>query len=120
MKTNHTKDEHSEVTTPEPKTDEVEGIVEEFKKQWKCEHPNCGGGGICQRDRITEIIRRTLQTQAEKAKREREELLKEIITVAELMPYAEEHNGELVDCSYYQIYAGQIKAIATRHNINLE
>lgn len=109
----------------EPKTDEVEGIVEEFqtilKNQSIGDEPFQKSYELLHfQPLLIKWLRTTLQNQADKAKREREKLVREIIAAADLTPYAEEHNGELVDCSFYQIYAGKIKATATAHNINLD
>lgn len=38
----------------------VEEIVSKVYKEWRYEHPNCGGGGVCQRDRIIDILRQAL------------------------------------------------------------
>lgn len=43
---------------------------EEFKNQWKCEHSDCGGGGICQRDRILEMFETLFASQLQSIKDE--------------------------------------------------
>ncbi len=45
-------------------------LEKEFKEIWKCEHPDCGGGGICQRDRIWDVVESLLTKQKEKIKKE--------------------------------------------------
>lgn len=42
---------------------ENEEIIEAFRKEWRCHHSNCGTSGICQRDRITEFLDKSLTSQ---------------------------------------------------------
>ena len=71
------------------------------------------------RDSIADWLRTTLTQLNANRTAEMEAMVREIIAQADLTPYAEEHNGELVDCSFYQIYKGKIEQIAQAHGITI-
>jgi len=68
---------------------------------------------------VDEILDAHLANQRRQADEQLREVVGDILAAADLTPYAEEHNGELVDCSFYQIYKGKIEEIAAKHNIDI-
>ena len=97
-----------EKETPTPKT--VEEVVYE---QTYIMHPNYPNDSfITKKD-----LERILVAQNQAADERLRDAIKAIVSAADLTPYAEEHNGELVDCSFYQIYKGKLEAITAKHGI---
>lgn len=102
---------------PEPKTDEVEEIVEQLFQYYNdIDCAETVDQRITAKEQAEFWLKRTLQTQAEKAEREREKLIQEILDMAPGF-----HNATTDELSFdvgVSEYIARIKAIAIAHGIN--